>query len=126
MTPPTPMLLCPFCNVKDQYSPALERLGSHQRVGCTHCGIWVSRKTEAEAIAAWNTRPQSQGSDEAVKALEKIIKSSTYLSAVGNTNCRFCDNDMDHQGTYENMHEADCEILTATKALAQLKGLNHG
>ena len=93
-------------------------------VDCVECGAALGL-SNIRCVKCEATRPQSQGSDEAVKALEKIIKSSTYLTALGNTNCRFCDNDMDHQGTYENMHEADCEILTATKALAQIKGRNH-
>ena len=53
---PTPMLPCPFCksdaNHIEQTSPI------HFSVCCNSCGGQIHRITEAEAITAWNTRPE--------------------------------------------------------------------
>jgi len=51
------------------------------------------------------------------EALEILLKSITYVTPSGNENCRFCDNNMDHEGTYEDMHADDCFVHIARAAL---------
>lgn len=47
------LLPCPFCGGE---AMEIERYGFHE-VCCLPCTAAVQAKTEAEAIAAWNTRP---------------------------------------------------------------------
>jgi hypothetical protein len=66
---PTDALLpCPFCGTIEHLFIEPDEVGSGGQwvspihVGCaqyTGCGVSVTGETEAEAIAAWNTRPQS-------------------------------------------------------------------
>ena len=44
-----------------------------------------------------------------------------YITPVGTTNCRFCDNCMDHEGTFVNMHAEDCFVLQARAVIALAK-----
>ena len=57
------------------------------------------------------------------KALKGVLDEHTYEAPAGNTNCRFCDNDMDHEGTFEDMHEPDCIIHFVRSAVAISKAL---
>ena len=113
---PTPMLPCPFCGGKAKLmNTSTAEMSTEYSVRCSVCHAttpksyhawgygseeaekrWTDAK--AEAIAAWNTRPQSQGSDEAViEALDKIERTTQEIQTQ----------------------------RIAQEALAQLKGLNH-
>jgi acetolactate synthase regulatory subunit len=52
------------------------------------------------------------------EALEKIVATYEYTTPAHTTNCRHCDNNMDHEGTYEDMHAPDCVIHDVRAALA--------
>lgn len=54
-----------------------------------------------------------------VGALRDLADNGTYGTPAGTTNCRYCDNCMDHEGTFRNMHADDCLI---NKARALLDG----
>lgn len=60
--------------------------------------------------------------DELVAALESILANITYEHGGGRENCRFCDADMDHEGTFADMHTKDCEVHKIRAALAKAKG----
>lgn len=47
---------------------------------------------------------------QTMKVIQKVIDNITYETPVGTTNCRFCDNNMDDEGTYQDMHAPDCII----------------
>ena len=52
-------------------------------------------------------------------ALQIALNSSEYTRDDGGTNCRFCDEDMDHEGTFKDMHNKDCIVHRFRAALAQ-------
>lgn len=54
------------------------------------------------------------------KALNAVMANITYTTPAGNTNCRFCDNDMDHQGTHRDMHDKGCVAHQVTAAITAL------
>lgn len=62
-----------------------------------------------------------QDFEEMRSALRLVVKNHTYQAPAGNTNCRFCDNDMDDEGTSEDMHDEDCVIHAVRKALKSAK-----
>ena len=92
---------CPFCGGSARQSIAAAKNGPHNyAVGCSRCIIqteWTS--TEAEAIAAWNTRPPNplQAEVEALRARvaelegnnarlrEHIAKIANTINIVGST-----------------------------------------
>jgi len=49
--------------------------------------------------------------------LHRFVDHCEYKTPAGATNCRHCDNNMDHEGTYKNMHAEDCIIRTAQGVL---------
>ncbi len=65
---------------------------------------------------------EAYASDKLVKALEGIVANATYKVPAGNINCRFCDVDTDHLGTFVDQCESDCEIRAAKAALALARG----
>lgn len=56
--------------------------------------------------------------DQLVAALHRAVEECEYKTPAGTTNCRYCDNNMDHRGTGEDMHEKGCVIVQARQALA--------
>lgn len=64
----------------------------------------------------------SEVNDELLAALRAIVSNSTYETPGGYENCRFCDNNMDHEGTFKDMHDPDCEIRKAKIAIAKAEG----
>ena len=48
--------------------------------------------------------------EELVEALKQAESGHEYTTPAGATNCKFCDNCMDHEGTFEDMHADDCVI----------------
>ena len=58
------------------------------------------------------------GSEELVAALGKIYDNHEYETPAGTTNCRFCDNNTDHDGTYADMHAPDCVVNEIRAALS--------
>ncbi len=71
----------------------------------------------AEVIAT-----QAYASDALEKALKAVVANATYKVPAGNINCRFCDVDTDHLGTFVDQCESDCEIRAAKAALALARG----
>ena len=49
--------------------------------------------------------------------IKKIIKEIEYTTPEGNTNCRFCDNNLDDLGTFEDMHNESCIIHDLLESL---------
>ena len=56
------------------------------------------------------------------EALAAVVDDCTYETADGASNCRFCDNLMDHEGTHRDMHDADCLVHKARAALSAAEG----
>jgi hypothetical protein len=59
--------------------------------------------------------------DAAVKNLKRLTDAHIYTTPAGTTNCRYCDNNMDHEGTYQNMHADDCPIKAALRPTTPAK-----
>jgi len=138
---PTPMLPCPnpFCAMPDMqkikycfvHSQERERTNG-RRVFCGWCGLeGPACMTVNDAFTAWNTRPQSQGSDEGVRlALKKdneiawdlyhaIEKFLGEWASVQNVHV---------PENLADLHLSFCEVELPTnkhEVEAQLKGLNH-
>lgn len=50
-------------------------------------------------------------------ACEAVMANISYDTGYG-TNCRFCDNNLDHLGTFKNMHAPDYVANVVRSALA--------
>lgn len=70
--------------------------------------------TREEAIA--NATLYAAASDLA-EAAAKAVDQCRYKTPVGTMNCRYCDADMDHGGTFKDMHAAVCVIRDLRAAL---------
>lgn len=58
-----------------------------------------------------------------LEALGGLVENATYLTPVTEKeNCRYCDEDMDHEGTFRDMHDTNCPIKAATTALSAARG----
>jgi len=55
-----------------------------------------------------------------IVALSVLVDRCEYTTPAGSKNCRYCDNNMDHEGTYENMHDAVCPIRDAQLVLREV------
>lgn len=62
----------------------------------------------------------SSGYDIA-KVLRRMVNECEYKTPSGATNCRYCDCDMDHEGTHENMHAARCVVREAQAVLRYIE-----
>lgn len=74
-----------------------------------------------EAIAL--IEEQAKVIEAITKAMKGVLAEHKYVAPAGNTNCRFCDNDMDHEGSFVDMHEPDCIIHSVRDAIALSKAL---
>jgi hypothetical protein len=59
---------------------------------------------------------------EMYEALGAVLANHAYFAPAGNKNCRFCDNDLDHEGTFRDMHAPDCVVHIIRAARAKAKG----
>jgi hypothetical protein len=50
-------------------------------------------------------------------ACQAVLDGISYETPAGYINCRFCDADLDHAGTFRDMHEQDCVIHTIREAM---------
>lgn len=68
----TPLEPCPFCG-GDELSHGVEMRYPDDiaHVQCHDCDAFVTAPTEAEAITAWNTRPQTLLERELVESLKE-------------------------------------------------------
>lgn len=69
-------------------------------------------------------RKAADALDAMEQALRNAVANITYDTPAGTTNCRFCDCNMDHEGTHKNMHADDCEVRDISAALAKLEADN--
>lgn len=53
--------------------------------------------------------------------LTAVLRDTTYRHENGE-NCRFCDENMDHLGTYQDTHSEDCIVRKIRTAVAKAKG----
>lgn len=61
--------------------------------------------------------------NDMLMALRAVNGDHTYITPGGHENCRFCDNNMDHEGTYLDMHSSDCVIHKVRAALVKAQGV---
>lgn len=57
--------------------------------------------------------------NEMLAALKAIEADHTYETPSGYINCRFCDCNTDHEGTFRDTHDEDCLIRTVRAAIAK-------
>lgn len=57
-----------------------------------------------------------------LKALKGVHADHTYETASGYINCRFCDCNTDHEGTFRDTHDEDCLIRSVRAAIAKAEG----
>jgi hypothetical protein len=62
---------------------------------------------------------QRRAIDELRDCLIWMVNHIEYKTPHGANNCRYCDNNMDHEGTYREMHAKDCPIHAARLAIAK-------
>lgn len=97
------------------------KFDGHKKAGRTGPDWALSQ--EMETMAADLIEEQAKVIETLTKALKGVLDEHTYEAPAGNTNCRFCDNDMDHEGTFEDMHDPDCIIHSVRSAVALSKAL---
>jgi hypothetical protein len=56
-----------------------------------------------------------------LEVLREVVSAHEYTTPAGTTNCRFCDNCMDHGGTFEDMHDENCVISKVRATIAKAK-----
>lgn len=59
---------------------------------------------------------------ELLEALKNMVVGVTYKLGDGGENCRFCDANMDDEGTGLDMHDDDCVVHVARAAIAKARG----
>ena len=80
----------------------------------------VRDKLQAEVTTLTSDLTAARKTIEGMReALQIALNSSEYTRDDGGTNCRFCDEDMDHEGTFKDMHNKDCIVHRFRAALAQ-------
>ena len=72
---------------------------------------------------SYDEQPDPTESEMAIErmrgALQAVLDGIVYETPAGTENCRFCDQNMDHEGTYAEMHDSKCivhQIRAALKA----------
>ena len=78
---------------------------------------WVNGSDENEANAHLIS-----AAPDMFEALGAVLANHAYFAPAGNKNCRFCDNDLDHEGTFRDMHSPDCVVHIIRAARAKAKG----
>lgn len=48
--------------------------------------------------------------DRMQAAIRSVLADITYETPAGTTNCRFCDHNMDHDGTHLDQHDKACVV----------------
>ncbi len=93
---------------------------------CGDCGNGLAQNWEANArliaaapdTAAERDRLKAENA-ELLEALREVVSAHEYTTPAGTINCRFCDNCMDHEGTFEDMHDENCVISKARAVLTK-------
>lgn len=66
-------------------------------------------------------RDEQTGLIDLSSVLQRMVDECEYTMPSGAKNCRYCDCNMDHEGTYENMHTARCVVRDAQAVLRYTK-----
>ena len=77
------------------------------------------------ALASARAALEESHHEELVEALTLVEAGHEYKTPAGTKNCRFCDHNTDHEGTYEDMHAPDCMIHSLRTLLAKVEGNGH-
>lgn len=78
--------------------------------------IAEANATDAAHIATFDP-PTVKRLLASTAAARALVAAHEYKTPAGTTNCRYCDNNMDHEGTYADMHAEDCPVRAAKAAL---------
>lgn len=106
--------------------------GPWKAVKATHGPIDIldSRGRDVVTIYGGGVETESQGANarliaaapEILDTLKAVYADHTYETPSGYINCRFCDCNTDHEGTFRDTHDEDCLIRPVRAAIAKAEG----